>query len=133
MGKLDRLGWAVGVAFEAQGLRIGIRATTPEVHERIVGLLPPGARPVRSPEVDQLFSLVVGGPGPRAGVRRLNLVYQEAKMLVRTPELEEALRMLEVFVHLYVAERARRRVFVHAGVVGWRGRAILVPGRSLSG
>jgi len=26
-----------------------------------------------------------------------------------------------------------RRVFVHAGVVGWRGQAILIPGRSFSG
>jgi hypothetical protein len=63
----------------------------------------------------------------------MSLVYQEATLLMRTSSLGEALRMLEVFVHLYVAERSRRRVFVHAGVVGWRGRAILVPGRSLSG
>src|SRR6185437_9273442 len=128
MKKLDRLDWAVGVAFEAQGLRIGIRATAPEVQPAILGLLPPGARVSRSSVVAQLFSLVVGGPGPRPGVRRMNLVYQEATLLMRTPELGEALRMLEVFVHLYIAERARRRVFVHAGVVGWRGRAILVPG-----
>jgi hypothetical protein len=133
MQKLDRLGWAVGVAFEAQGLRIGIRASAPEVHERILGLLPPQARRARSSPVGQLFSLVVGGPGTRPGVRRMSLVYQEATLLMRTPSLDEALRMLEVFVHLYVAERSRRRVFVHAGVVGWRGRAILVPGRSLSG
>jgi hypothetical protein len=32
-----------------------------------------------------------------------------------------------------VAEFARRRVFVHAGVVGWRGQAIIIPGRSYSG
>ncbi len=34
---------------------------------------------------------------------------------------------------IYVAEMAPDRVFVHAGVVGWRGRAILVPGRTWSG
>jgi hypothetical protein len=28
---------------------------------------------------------------------------------------------------------ARRRVFVHAGVVGWQGKAIIIPGRSMSG
>jgi hypothetical protein len=28
---------------------------------------------------------------------------------------------------------ARDRVFVHAGVVGWQGRAILLPGRSMAG
>ncbi len=133
MEKLDRLGWAAGVMFEVQGLRIGLRATAPEVHERILGLLPPGSRTVRSPAVEQLFSLVVGGQGAGPGVRRLNLVYQEGTLLARTPGLDEALRLLEVFLHLYVAERARQRVFVHAGVVGWRGRAILVPGRSMSG
>jgi hypothetical protein len=36
-------------------------------------------------------------------------------------------------LHLFVAELARRRVFLHAGVVGWCGRAILIPGRSFSG
>ncbi|HEX8149747.1 MAG TPA: hypothetical protein VF591_21385 [Pyrinomonadaceae bacterium] len=36
-------------------------------------------------------------------------------------------------LQLYVAERAPRRVFVHAGVVGWKGRAVVIPGRSLSG
>jgi hypothetical protein len=40
---------------------------------------------------------------------------------------------LEADARLYVAEHARRRVFVHAGVVGWAGRAILVPGRSHTG
>src|SRR5205085_12389371 len=28
---------------------------------------------------------------------------------------------------------ARRRPFVHAGVVGWNGRAIILPGKSMSG
>src|SRR5262249_37215640 len=28
---------------------------------------------------------------------------------------------------------ARERIFIHAGVVGWHGRALLVPGRSYSG
>jgi hypothetical protein len=36
-------------------------------------------------------------------------------------------------MQLYVATEARRRVFVHAGVVGWRGQGILLPGRSFHG
>jgi hypothetical protein len=32
-----------------------------------------------------------------------------------------------------VAEAAPRHAFVHAGVVGWRGRAIVIPGSSFSG
>src|SRR5260370_20995260 len=44
--------------------------------------------------------------------------------------------MLDAFeshVQLTVAEYAPRRVFVHAGVVGWKNRAILIPGLSHSG
>ena len=33
----------------------------------------------------------------------------------------------------YVAEEARRGVFVHAGVVGWKGRALVLPGKSGAG
>jgi hypothetical protein len=32
-----------------------------------------------------------------------------------------------------VAQRSRQMLFVHAGVIGWRGLAILVPGRSHTG
>jgi hypothetical protein len=33
----------------------------------------------------------------------------------------------------YTAEAASDMTFLHAGVVGWQGRAIVLPGRSLSG
>jgi hypothetical protein len=36
-------------------------------------------------------------------------------------------------LRLAVAEYAVDRVFVHAGVVGWKGRAIMIPGDSFSG
>ena len=34
---------------------------------------------------------------------------------------------------LLTAYRAQDCLFVHAGVVGWQGKAILIPGRSFSG
>jgi hypothetical protein len=80
-----------------------------------------------------VYSLVVGGAGPRPGVRRFHVAYMGGGRLGRTHDLEEALGLLEDRLPRYVALRARRRVFVHAGVVGWQGRAILIPGRSMSG
>jgi hypothetical protein len=62
-----------------------------------------------------------------------NVLYAGAVRLIRTMELQELLEALESDLQLYVAEMARRRVFVHAGVVGWEGRAIVLPGRSFSG
>ena len=52
---------------------------------------------------------------------------------MRTHDLEEALSQLELDLELYIADRAPRRTFVHAGVVGWNGRAIVIPGDSFSG
>ena len=48
-------------------------------------------------------------------------------------DLDEVLEVLESDIRLNVATAARRRVFVHAGAVGWRERAIILPGRSCSG
>jgi hypothetical protein len=107
--------------------------TDPAVLDRILGLLPPGWKPLRSPFVDLLYSLVVGGEGARPGVRRYHVAYAGATRGARTPHLEGALHWLEASLNTYVGGWARRRIFVHAGVVGWRGRAIVIPGRSHSG
>jgi hypothetical protein len=48
-------------------------------------------------------------------------------------EWGDLLDAFEKDVELFVGERAKGRVFVHAGVVGWKGRAIVLPGRSLAG
>jgi hypothetical protein len=48
-------------------------------------------------------------------------------------DLDETLELLASDMELYVAETSPTRVFTHAGVVGWRGRAIVFPGKSFSG
>lgn len=133
MKKIDRLGWADGISFTAYGVRVGIRVSNPTIMHRIPDLLPPSWKPARSRKVERLYSLVVGGAGSRPSVRRFNVLYADADRMSRTMDLEPALKLLETDLQLYVAEAAPRRIFVHAGVVRWRGRAILIPGRSLSG
>ena len=41
--------------------------------------------------------------------------------------------MLQSDLHSQVAAQAREMLFVHAGVAAWKGRAIVIPGRSFSG
>jgi molybdopterin/thiamine biosynthesis adenylyltransferase len=76
---------------------------------------------------------LVGGKDPRANVRRFNLLYADHVRLVRSNVLDTVFDTLESDLRLFVAEWARHRVFVHAGVVGWKGKAIVIPGRSYSG
>jgi hypothetical protein len=134
MDRLDRLGWAAGISVMAHGVRLGVRVTDPAAMGSALSALPPGWRLARGPKVDHLFSLVVGGSvSPRGSVRRLNLLYRDALRVARDREWEPVLEALETELRRTVAEFAPRRVFVHAGVVRWRGRAILVPGRTFTG
>jgi hypothetical protein len=133
MRKIDRLGWADGICFVSYGLRIGVRVNEPELLDRVVPLLPPGWKPARSPFVDWIYSLRQGGASRAANVRRLNLLYTGAARTARTPDLDELLQGFERDLREYTAAWTPRRVFIRAGVVGWRGRAILVPGASSVG
>jgi hypothetical protein len=133
LAKLDRLAWTAGVSFVAHGVRIGVRVTDPSVLDEVERLLPTGWKRRRSPQVDHLVSLVVGDREPKRGLRRLHLVYSGAVRAFRSADLVEALLFLEYHLEEFVAQMAPRRIFVHAGVVGWKGRAILIPGASHSG
>jgi hypothetical protein len=94
--------------------------------------VPPGFRPSRSRLVDRLYSVVRGTVG-NGRFRRFHLVHADGAPIARTLDEGAALRALQRDLRLFVAERARGRVFVHAGVVASRGKALLVPGRSFSG
>lgn len=133
MEKIDRLGWAAAISFVSYGLRIGIRVTNRDVIAWLPDLLPPHTKPARSQKVKRLYSLVVGGTGSRSNVRRFCVLYADAARVARTIEVEKTFEALESDLQLYVADRAHGRLFVHAGVVGWRGRAIIIPGRSFTG
>ena len=133
MDKVDRLGWAAGISFTAYGRRIGVRADDAEVLKRLRDRLPYGWRPADSPVVEHLYSVVAAGNGATGIIRRFNLVYANSFRIARTLELDEALDLLEGDLQLSIAAAARGRLFVHAGVVGWRDRAIVIPGRTRSG
>jgi hypothetical protein len=127
-GRIDRLGWSAGTCFDAYGLRVGVRTNAPVVLERLPAHLPPGRRRASSRVVDALFSLWV----PRREGRSIR-VYAGERRRARTADLGQALAVLESEIRQAVAAGASRRTFVHAGVVGWGGRALLIPGRSRSG
>ena len=133
MEKIDRLVWAEGLSFISYGVRIGIRANKPGILDKFLPVLPPGWKRSSSPVVERMYSVIAGGQGPRPHIRLLNIIYSGAFRLARTADLQMAIDAFESDLQLYVAEMSPRRVFVHAGVVGWRGQAVIIPGRSFSG
>lgn len=133
MKKVDRLGWAVGFALKSYGVRVGIRSNDRATLARVLEILPGEWEPADLPIVDRVYSILNGGVGSRANLRRFNLLYGDHIQLARSLDRESVFDTFESDLRIFVAEFAKRHVFVHAGVVGWKGRAIVIPGRSYSG
>jgi hypothetical protein len=126
----------------AHGLRVGVRTNEPSVLEGIERHFPAGWKPLPAGPVNRQYSLKVtpapsvgriSNPSHLSGCARRYLLLRGAQKLVETGTLGEVLQSLEYDLEIYVAERAPHYVFVHAGVVAWHGRAIVIPGRSTSG
>ncbi len=136
--EVDCLGWTDGQNFRAYGLHFGLRSNTSAILEQAVSHLPLGWQPtptgeVSTNEVDILYSLRQASPSKRKGQRNYHLLYCGSALLSRTLELPQLFDTLEQHAELLTAFRAQDCLFVHTGVVGWRNRAILIPGRSMTG
>lgn len=64
--------------------------------------------------------------------RKDTLVLNRKVILFRTAR-SMVWKFLLTHVRLHIAEHAVDRLFVHAGVVAWNGKAIVIPARSLQG
>lgn len=105
--------------------------TDPDVLPKVASRLPPGWKEAARPQVECMYSVVSGRAGQRT--RRFSLLYRATQQVARSEDLGEVLSVLEEDLKLHVAVSAPSRVFLHAGVVGWKGRAIVLPGRSCAG
>ena len=133
MEKVDHLGWVAGFALKSYGVRIGVRSNDAATMKRVYEYLPAGWEKISTPVVQRVYSILVGNAGPRANPRRFSLLYGDHERIARSMNLDDILDRFESDLRLFVGELARHRVFVHAGVVGWKGKAIVIPGRSYSG
>ncbi len=83
--------------------------------------------------MDILYSLRQALPSKRKGQRNYHLLYCGSALLSRTLELPQLFDTLAQHAELLTAFLASDCLFVHAGVVGWQGKTILIPGRSMTG
>jgi hypothetical protein len=124
--------WVEGMAFEAYGVRVGVRLDEPTLLPDFLDRVPYGARVIGEPEpaVDHLFSFQLHGPDGHPVVYR-----NESEWVTSSHEedLPGLIGMVAVGMKAFVTENAPDHVFAHAGVVAWHGRAILIPGESYSG
>lgn len=126
----------------AYGVRVRICVAGDEMAQRLFDHLPLGCRPAEPGPTDRSYRVVVQQPAPQTDTQAgcgcdicdvSYRLYADGELLSESSKLESLLLAFESDIELLIALEARDRVFVHAGVVGWQGRAIVIPGRSFSG
>jgi hypothetical protein len=113
-------------AVEAYGVRLALGASDQELFAHVAAVLPPLARPCDPSTVGARFGLV---RDKEVGYR----IVGNSVVDVSSLDLEIATGLLDELVRRHVAHKAPDRIFVHAGVVAWEGRALMLPGHSMSG
>ena len=121
------------MAFISYHARIGIRVNDARALQRIVDLLPAGSVPSPTPVVPDLFSVIVAPAAPDSGptpptshLKRFNLLYLGAALIVRTLDEEELFQSLEEHVQQLVALQSPRRLFIRGHVLRRHDRATLI-------
>jgi hypothetical protein len=112
--------------FESFGVGVRLQAESAEKLEQLTAALPPGARPSEGCKVDFTFALREPSPGAYELVR-------DGETYVDELSLDVAIWWLRRDLSDLIAFRATDHVFVHAGAVAHRGRAIVLPGQTHAG
>jgi hypothetical protein len=133
------------IVFSSFGVAFGIRGNDPVLYSRALEHIPPGSR-LSSSLPTKIYTLrkrVQNGVAarrdaghrttPKRGSRIEYELLADDSQLLRTANLDRALQVFESDLQMHIAEMCPDKVFVHAGVVGWGGGAIVIPGASGAG
>jgi len=114
----------------AHGARVVVEQGAPEgVYRRLRTMLPRGMA-TEVPDIDKPIDARYGaGPDEHGGYR----IVRDGAVVDRARSLRDLCCRLRDHIELDIARQARTALFVRAGVVAWRGRAILIPGSGNAG
>lgn len=130
----DTFSWSASAAARAFGVHIVVRATDAALLPELLARLPPGSRMSEAPRPGaRVYSVATSASRTADGIRPFWRVYDDDHLEAEVDNEADALHIFEGLVRFDVARLSARWTFVHAGVVGWRGRAIVIPGASYSG
>jgi hypothetical protein len=126
----DSFGHPHSLTLSMFGVRVEIRIDDGALLPRILECLPPGWTAPGEIRIDRRYEFLRLPPGPAAAEY---VVLADRVFLAQSSGLDELSGRFQSDLELFLAVRARTHAIVHAGVVGWQGRAIVIPGGTLSG
>lgn len=116
--------------FESYGVFVRIESNLQEMvdeAEKLVKVsLLNNVRPVVKKKFDLVFQLDRNKRGTR-------IISQNENEIARGGTHKKFFKFFDSVIRVAVAERAPGLVFLHAGVVGWKGKAVIIPADSFKG
>ena len=124
--------WVARGRYVAFGVSWEMRADDVSAYHLLLDRMPPSASPTSSKAMERSYAFRTL-PSKLTDGEVSFLLTADGRPLVRSSEPTDIADAFEDDLKWLVAERSPRKVFLHAGVVGWRDRAILIPGGPHSG
>jgi hypothetical protein len=119
--------WVARGRYAAFGVSWAIQADDISAYHLLLDRLPPGSAPSSGKAVLRSYAFrTIPAASPGDDISYLLLA--DGRPLVRSSEPADIADAFEESLKWLVAEHSHRRVFIRAGVVGWRDRAIVIPG-----
>ena len=122
------------IGFMIFDISIQLEANGHGLIEFLISGLPLRWKPASAANVHRSYSVLYSDQREfkTGNIGRFMLLAQH-QLLFSTTSLEELYNAFESDLLYFVGQRSREMLFLHAGVVAWEGRAIVIPGRSYSG
>jgi hypothetical protein len=118
------------ISFQSYGVKIGVCADSSEIISALKDDLniinPSGFEIIDDSQIEHLIEIK---PERNDGIE----VFKDGELLTVWEPQRSILPYLHSQLRLTVAEYAESKLFLHAGAVGWKGRAILLPAKSFFG
>jgi hypothetical protein len=118
---------ALGLA--SFGVRFGLSANQVELLRDALFYLPLECKRSFSASAIPQYSLIRYDHSSRSSEPTYRL-YRNGRLLFTCGDRRKFLERFSSTLTRYVAKASRKRTFIYGGVVGWGGRAIVIPGRS---
>ncbi len=115
------------------GARIGVSTNEPAVVETIRRMTPFDGAIEQDLPLDTLYTLTCRARSSGRDIDHVHLERDGSVLFTGPGDVATVLGAFERDAHFQVALNARDALFVHAGVVGWKGKALVIPGRSMTG
>ncbi len=116
--------------FESFGVTVSINSTHQELVDLAVNVAKASllgeVHPTRKKKFDHRFDLNRSGAGTYT-------LYRNGERIAGGRSKKKFLKFFDAMIRVTVGESAVDRVFMHAGVVAWNGKAILIPADSFKG